>query len=185
MGPQPPDGIDKAEPKTAPHDEPSPLDELVQRVARTPNVTPDFFRGEAAVGQLVGRFEIIRRLGRGGFGVVYQARDTELGRHVAVKLLRPDRLARRGAVDRAWLLDVFRREAEAAAKLNHPNIITIYDYGTHEGDPYLVLELLLGEPLSRRLERGPLPAELAVAILAQVCRGLAHAHAAGVIHRDL
>lgn len=181
MGPQPPpDDTDAA----APQDEPSALDDLLKRVAQAPDLTPEFFPNVAA-GPSVGRFELIRPLGQGGFGVVFQARDTELGRHVAVKLVRPDRLARRGAVDRAWLLDIFHREAEAAAKLNHPNIITIYDYGTHEGAPYLVLELLLGETLSRRLERGPLPTEEAVSVLVQICRGLAHAHAAGVIHRDL
>lgn len=183
------DGIDGAFPTERTQDEPigepNPVDELLQQIARTPNVNPELSRGLTAVSPLVGRFEIIRRLGQGGFGVVYEARDPELGRHVAVKLLRYDRLARSGTVDRAGLLDIFHREAKAAARLNHPNIITIYDYGMHEGDPYLVLELLRGETASRRLERGPLPAEQATALVLQICRGLAHAHGAGVIHRDL
>jgi WD40 repeat protein len=162
----------------------SSFDDLLKQLART----PDEKDGGANVAPGVvfaGRFEIIRLLGRGGFGVVYQARDTELGRHVAIKLVRPDRLEEQAPASRTVLLDVFRREAEAAAKLNHPNIITIHDYGTQEGVPYLVLELLVGETLARRLQRGALPRPEAMAILAQICRGLQHAHAAGVIHRDL
>lgn len=131
---------------------------------------------------VIGRFEIVRLLGRGGFGVVYEARDTELGRHVALKLMRTDRL---GATDRAALLEMFRAEAAAAAKLNHPNVVTIHDFGTDEDVPYLVLELLTGETLSRRIERGRVPPTEAIAILTEICRGLIHTHAAGVIHRDL
>jgi WD40 repeat protein len=131
-------------------------------------------------GTLIDRFEIVRLLGRGGFGAVYQARDTDLGRHVALKILRLD-----GPGDRSSLLAMFHAEAEAAARLNHPNVVTLHDHGVHDGTPYLVLELLAGETLAQRLARGPLPAADAIAILAQVCRGLVHAHAAGVVHRDL
>ncbi len=184
MVPQRPDSSVEAHAETASPESPSSFDDLLKQLARTPDETD----GGAIVAPgvvFVGRFEIIRRLGRGGFGVVYQARDTELGRHVAVKLVRPDRLEEQAPASRTGLLDVFRREAEAAAKLNHPNIITIHDYGTHEGVPYLVLELLVGETLARRLQRASLPRAEAMTILAQICRGLQHAHAAGVIHRDL
>jgi WD40 repeat protein len=133
-----------------------------------------------AAGTTIGRFEIVRILGRGGFGAVYEARDTDLGRRVAVKLLRTPASERPSSLEL-----MFRAEANAAARLNHPNIVTIHDHGLHDGEPYLVLELLEGETLARRLARGPLPPHDAVAILAQVCRGLVHAHAAGVIHRDL
>jgi WD40 repeat protein len=139
--------------------------------------------GELRPGSRLGRFEILDEIGRGGFGIVYRARDTELGRHVAVKVMRIALLP--GASHGAMLVDLFRSEAEAAARLNHPNVVTIHDTGTHAGLPYLVLELLRGETLHDRLSRGPLTPLAAVEILIQVVRGLAHAHAAGVVHRDL
>jgi WD40 repeat protein len=147
------------------------LNPIVQNIEATEQPRP-----------VIGRFEIVRHLGGGGFGVVYQARDTELGRQVALKLMRTDRL---GATDRLALLDMFRAEAAAAAKLNHPNVVTIHDFGIDEGIPYLVLELLTGETLSRRIQRGRLSPAEGVAILIAICRGLIHTHAAGVIHRDL
>jgi TolB-like protein/Flp pilus assembly protein TadD len=128
-------------------------------------------------GAVVGRFEIIRELGRGGFGVVYEARDRDLGRQVALKLVRPGRITEEeGKVS---------REAETIARLTHPNLVTLYDAGHSEGRPYLVLELLRGKTLDRRIEGGPLPVQEAVHIATEVARGLAHAHAEGVIHRDL
>jgi serine/threonine protein kinase len=99
-------------------------------------------------GQVLGRFEIVRELGRGGFGVVYEARDRELGRGVAVKALR----AGGASIPEERLL----QEAEAAARLSHPNIVTLHDVGRWEGGPFLVLELLRGEPLSVRLDAGTL-----------------------------
>jgi len=133
-----------------------------------------------APGDLVGRFELLRELGRGGFGVVFEARDRELGRLVALKSIRQGR--REGAPAREASL---RREAEAVASLHHPNIVTLYDFGRAASGPYLVLELLQGEPLSRRMERGPLPLEEALEVAVDVARALVHAHARGVLHRDL
>ena len=103
-----------------------------------------------AAGQQVGRFELLREVGRGGFGVVFEARDTELGRLVAFKAMRPSRARRRRA------REPLREEAEAAARLNHPNVVTLHDYGLHEGTPFLILELLRGETLQQRLRRGAL-----------------------------
>ncbi len=131
-------------------------------------------------GEAVGRFTILRELGRGGFGRVFEARDGELRRHVALKILRATGREGRPSVEAS-----LRREAEAAAQLSHPNIVTIHDVGNCPVGPYLVLELLRGEPLSVRLERGPLPVRAALAAAAEVCRAMAHAHAAGVLHRDL
>jgi len=129
--------------------------------------------------QTVGRFELLREIGRGGFGVVYEARDLHLNRSVAFKALRPTRALQADHV--AGL----RREAEAAARLNHPNIVTLHDFGTCDAGPYLILELLHGETLGARLARGRMGAREAVYVATEVARALVHAHAAGVLHRDL
>jgi len=101
-------------------------------------------------GAIVGWFELVREIGRGGFGVVWEARDRDLGRAVALKAVRP---GARADLREERLL----REAEAAARLSHPNIVTLHDVGRTEHGPYLVLELLRGEALTRRLERGSVP----------------------------
>jgi CRP-like cAMP-binding protein len=129
-------------------------------------------------GAIVGRFELIREIGRGGFGVVWEAHDLELRREVAFKAMR--RRSRSGRPAQRVL-----HEAAAAARLSHPNIVTLYDIGHGEYGPYLVLELLQGETLARRLDGPPLRADEAVHILSQVAAGLAHAHEHGVVHRDL
>jgi hypothetical protein len=129
-------------------------------------------------GQRIGRFEIVRELGRGGFGLVYEARDGELNRAVALKVVH---LGERAGPREARLLE----EAETAARLTHPNIVTLYDVGRTEQGPYLVLELLRGKSLTARLAEGPVTPAEAVQLALQVARGLAHAHGAGVAHRDL
>ncbi len=131
-----------------------------------------------APGAVVGRFELVREIGRGGFGVVYEAKDLELGRAVAFKAVRP---GTRPTVCEDRLLG----EAEAAARLSHPNIVTLHDAGRADCGPYLILELLHGKTLARRLEFGPLPFREALRIGVEVAKGLAHAHEHGVVHRDL
>src|SRR5262245_21997825 len=145
---------------------------LLRRVASlpAPSSAPALVAGDR-----VGRFEIVRELGRGGFGVVHEARDTDLGRHVAIKTLQIS------VADPARFSD----EATTAARLNHPNIVTLYDHGVHGDMPYLVLELLEGRTLRRRLEEGPLSATQVRDLGVQLARALVHAHAAGVIHRDV
>ena len=151
------------------------LEELV-RVEERPAAEP---WGEALrPGASIGRFELVREIGRGGFGVVWEALDRELGRAVALKAVRP---GARPDIREERLL----REAEAAARLSHPNIVTLHDAGRTEHGPYLVLELLRGEPLVRRLARGRLSLHEALGIALQVAEGLAHAHREGVVHRDL
>jgi serine/threonine protein kinase len=155
---------------------PGALTALLQEVAATPEK-----REEDPLslqpGIVIGRFEIIRELGRGGFGVVYEARDRDLGRHVALKIVRPGKVAEEeGKVV---------REAEAIARLSHPNLITLHDVGRSEHGPYLVFEFLRGMTLEERMRDGPLPVQEAVHVATEVARGLAHAHAEGVIHRDL
>jgi tetratricopeptide (TPR) repeat protein len=131
-------------------------------------------------GSRVGRFELGPELGRGGFGAVFEARDLELGRRVALKVLRARGRARAAASE-----ELLRREASAIAQLSHPNIVTLFDAGRSEHGPYLVLELLRGEPLAARLARGRILPREAVRVALAVARALEHAHATGVLHRDL
>jgi len=132
-----------------------------------------------APGTKLGSYEIVAPLGAGGMGEVYRARDPQLGRDVAIKILPsflsrdPDRLRR------------FEQEARAAAALSHPNILAVYQMGTHEGSPYLVSELLEGSTLRGLLLRGPLPIRKAVEYGTQMAHGLAAAHEKGIVHRDL
>ena len=129
-------------------------------------------------GAVIGRFELVRELGRGGFGVVYEAKDRELGRTVAFKAVVA---GARAATCEERLL----HEAEAAARLSHPNIVTLYDVGRSECGPYLVLELLRGQTLAQRFAIGAVTVREALRIALEVAKGLAHAHARGVVHRDL
>jgi serine/threonine-protein kinase len=132
-----------------------------------------------AAGARLGPFEVLEPLGAGGMGEVYRARDTRLGRDVALKVLpegfarEPDRRAR------------FEREAQAVAKLAHPHICVVHDIGTEAGIDYIVMELLDGETLASRLERGRLSIDEALAIAVQIASALDAAHGRGVIHRDL
>jgi serine/threonine protein kinase len=112
-------------------------------------------------------------------GQVYRARDTRLGRDVALKLMSE------AANGDAPMLTRFEQEARLAGSLNHPNVLVVFDVGRHEGAPYLVTELLHGETLRHRMGKGPIPLDTALDWAAQVARGLAAAHAQGVIHRDV
>ena len=131
------------------------------------------------VGKQLGHYELLSFIGAGGMGEVYSARDTRIGRKVALKLL-PSSLA--GDADR---LRRFEQEVRAVGMLNHPNILTIHDVGTYEGSPYLVSELLDGETLRARLKNGALPLRSAVDIASQITHGLSAAHEQGMVHRDL
>ena len=130
-------------------------------------------------GVRLGPYEIQAPLGAGGMGEVYRARDTRLGREVAIKIL-PEFFARDPE-----RLHRFERETRAVATLNHPNILAIYDVGQHESVPFLVSELLEGESLRQPLERGPLPHRKTIEYGVQIAQGLAAAHDKGIVHRDL
>lgn len=131
------------------------------------------------LGTRLGRYEIRSLIGRGGMGVVYSAHDTELDRDVAVKVMPAD-VSEDG--DR---LSRFKQEAQALARLNHPNILSILDVGSHEGSFYVVSELLDGETLSQRRESESLPVRKALDYAVQILRALAVAHEKGIVHRDL
>jgi serine/threonine protein kinase/Tol biopolymer transport system component len=129
-------------------------------------------------GTRLGPYEVLSLLGAGGMGEVYRARDSQLARDVAIKVLAnltadPERLHR------------FEQEARAAAALNHPNILAVYQLGTHDGAPYLVSELLEGETLREQIKRSRLPLRRTIDYGAQFARGLAAAHEKGIVHRDL
>jgi len=132
-----------------------------------------------APGTRLGPYEIVARIGAGGMGEVYRAIDGKLGREVALKVLPARVAADPEAVAR------LEREARAAAALSHPNILAIFDFATHDGTAYAVMELLEGRPLRERLAEGPLPARKAVEYAVQVAEGLAAAHEKGIVHRDL
>ena len=127
-----------------------------------------------------GRYRLERRLGHGGMASVFLGRDSELDRPVAVKLL-----GENAAGDEA-LRKRFVREARLAARLSHPNVVSVFDAGEDDGRPYIVMEHVEGETLAEALaRRGRLPADEARGLALQACRGLAHAHAAGLVHRDI
>src|SRR5690348_3336242 len=133
----------------------------------------------ASVGTSLGPYEILGSIGAGGMGEVYRARDPRLGREVAIKILPSQFSADSERLRR------FEQEARAAAALNHPNILAIYDLGQSNGSPYIVSELLEGESLRDRLRSGPLPLRKAVDYATQIALGLAAAHDKGIVHRDL
>ena len=126
----------------------------------------------------LGRYEVIGELGRGGFGHVYRGLDPSVGRPVAIKVLTAD--------GDEGMLTRFRGEATASARLRHPNIVTVYDFGEQDGTPFIIMELLEGQDLQRTISSGtPLSILDKLQIMAQIASGLRHAHAGGIIHRDV
>jgi len=139
-------------------------------------VCPRCLLDGAGVDSTFAGLELKAELGRGGMGTVFEARHARLQRDVAVKFLAPEVAARADVRER------FEREAKAMGMLAHPNIVQVFDFGTHEGESYLVMELVRGGPVSKRL---PLPPKDAVRLVRQVCDALDYAHGKGVVHRDL
>ncbi len=138
-------------------------------------------------GVRIGRYEIGRKLGQGGFGILYAARDHELGRDIAIKFLRPEHAFKPTVVQR------FLQEARAAARITHPGIVTVYDSGEvngtntrADGTVFIAMELLAGQTLAQRLRQsGTMPYRMALGFCRQLATALAAAHAAGIVHRDL
>ena len=130
-------------------------------------------------GSRLGHYEILEPLGVGGMGEVYRARDTKLGRDVAIKVL-PEGFSR----DKERLAR-FEREARLLAQLNHANVATLHGLEESTGQPFLVMELVEGETLAERIARGPIPVDEAIPLFIEIAEGLEAAHEKGIIHRDL
>jgi serine/threonine protein kinase len=130
------------------------------------------------VGETLGQYRLTKELGKGGFATVYRALQPALNRHVAIKILHPEYVRDQRALRR------FKREALAVARLNHPNIVTVFDYGEHEGRAYLVMEYIEGSTLKGRLGK-PVTYALALELVTAVANALDYAHSKGLIHRDI
>lgn len=144
-----------------------------ERTANPPDV-------DLRLGATFGKYRVIRLLGQGGMGRVYEGEDTALKRKVAIKFLPED------LVNKPVVIERFMREAQVAGRLNHPNIIAIYDVGREKKDCYIVMELLHpGSAASRIKNQGPYPWAVATRILADCCAALKIAHEAGIVHRDI
>src|SRR5436190_2100537 len=131
------------------------------------------------IGEIVTHYKIQEKIGEGGMGVVYLASDVRLGRQVAVKFLSQELAKDATAVER------FQREARAVSALNHPHICALFDIGTHNGTPFLVMELLNGSTLRRRIGGRPLPMDTLIDFAVQIADALDAAHTHGIVHRDI
>jgi serine/threonine protein kinase/tetratricopeptide (TPR) repeat protein len=144
---------------------------------------PDEVSGEPALKEITGRigkYDIVKPLGKGAMGIVYLAKDSMLDREVALKVMVSN------IADDPDLKMRFEREAKAVAKLSHPNVVNVFDLGYHtDGSPFMAMELLRGDDLQKTLRLGPMPLDRKVSIIVQVLVGLAHAHQAGIVHRDI
>ena len=136
-------------------------------------------QGDQLVGKLIGDYEILSEIARGGMGVVYKARQRSLNRLVALKMIRKHQFATQKDLDR------FEVEAEAAARLGHAGIVAVYELAQYQGQPYFSMALVEGSSVAARISNGPLPWREAAEIMMKVARAVAYAHDHGVIHRDL
>ncbi len=167
-------------PAPAPALRPGGITALMQQIARAPTLEQEAWQDALFPGSVIGRFELVREIGRGAFGIVFEAEDRQLRRRVAFKAVRPGRNSQVQLRQ-----ERLQKEAEAIAQLTHPNIVTLYDAGTSESGPYLVLELLKGQTLHDVMRRGRMELAQAIEIAIEIAWALDHAHAAGVVHRDL
>src|SRR6202050_5393315 len=169
----------KIQNKSCSGEQPGRLIAAPQRGLLNPPETPSSAPSALSPGTRFGSYQILQRLGAGGMGEVYRARDTRLEREVAIKTLSLEHCSQPEALSR------FEQEARSACALNHPNIVTIYELGHVNGTSYISMELVIGETVREVLASGPMALRKAVAITAQIADALAKAHAIGIVHRDL
>ena len=165
-----------AEPRIAP----GGITAMLKQLVKSSQGDMEHWHGVLYPGAVVDRFELLREIGRGSFGVIFEAKDRRLGRLVAFKAVRPGRDSLM-----IYRQEQLEKEAEAVAQLNHPNIVRLYDAGTSQTGPYLIFELLRGSTLHARLRQGRMPSAEALGMAIEIAWALEHAHGAGVIHRDL
>src|SRR5512146_1589821 len=134
---------------------------------------------ESLVGKSIGHYKIVGLLGSGGMGMVYDAEDADLGRHVAIKVLSAE------LKNEAAMLERFKREARAASALNHPGICTVYAIEQHDGQPFIVMELIKGSTLAEKMGRQPFEIGALLDLGIQIADALESAHSKGIAHRDL
>jgi serine/threonine protein kinase len=142
-------------------------------------MTTEALGQDSLLGRTLGHYRIVEEIGAGGMGVVYRARDEHLDRDVAIKILPPGLPAEGTAHQR------FHKEALSLSRLNHPNIATVHDFDSCDGIEFLAEELVPGVSLDEMLSSGPLSEKQIVSLGAQLCEGLAAAHARGILHRDI
>jgi len=131
------------------------------------------------IGKTISHYKILEKIGEGGMGVVYKAEDTKLKRTVALKFLPKEYTKDKKARER------FKREAQSAAALNHPNIVTIHEINEYEDQTYMAMEYVEGNSLRDEINKGPLPSDQIREITTQICAGLKEAHQADIVHRDI
>jgi eukaryotic-like serine/threonine-protein kinase len=181
------EGLDQAKTVAAPDTAPAATGPFEPQGAADTSMTGDLARRgpDVAVGSVLGEYELLEELGKGGMGVVYRARQGSANRVVAFKIIRPDRLADLPPANRREWLERFRTEAQAAARLDHPHVVTVYDVGEVGGCPYYSMRYVRGRSLADVLREGPVPGDRAAAYLEPVARAVHSAHAHGIFHRDL
>lgn len=165
----------------------SPMQTVAERSTATPSRTrvTQTAAGVRVIPKVLGDYELLDELGKGGMGIVYRARQRKANRIVALKIIRPDRLGSLSASSQAGIIERFRKEAQAAARLQHDNLVTMYEVGEVDGCHYFSMQYVEGCSLADKLRTGPLDNKQAAKFIEPICRAVHAAHQVGVLHRDI